>query len=60
MRSDLVFVTAIVCLTILGVVSAFKISGDAAKIIGGALTIIAGICGVAYHFSISKLKEGNK
>jgi hypothetical protein len=59
MRSDLVLVIGMICLTVLAIYSAHIFGGDIAKvIIGGAMTIIAAICGVSYHVALKKNKNG--
>jgi hypothetical protein len=58
MRSDLVLVIGMICITVLAIFAAHIFGGDIAKgIIIGAIGTIAAICGVTYHVAL-KNKNG--
>lgn len=61
MKSDIVLVVAMLCLTLLGITSSFAFSEGVARImVGGAMTVIAAICGVSYHVTMrDKSKKGD-
>jgi len=57
-KSDVVLVIAMICLTLLGIASSFAFSEGVAKIlVGGAIGIIAAICGVSYHVTMRDMKS---
>jgi len=61
MKSDVVLVIAMICLTILGIASSFAFSEGVARIlVGGAIGIIAAICGVSYHVTIRGMRNKSK
>lgn len=58
MKSDIVLVTAIICLALLGIVASFAFSEGVARIfVGGAMTAIGTICGVNIHITIRELRK---
>jgi hypothetical protein len=60
MKSDLVLIAAIACLTILGVIAAFAFTQDVARILYGACIVgVGAIAGVDIHLAF-KNKNGTK